>query len=471
MRLPHYVLLFCFHQVLVPIALAIDSNSVPERRRRTLFFQPRSSPLLDSLAGVTRRNNSIAQQHLVNKHHYDADGDVINNIQNNNASMETALLSLHCRRRQQLLLTALRGGGTSDAGIMEGERKLLDAITLAKVLAYASAGLLAVLTVGLVRKIPRSGGRGPRWLTNILPEPFATAALHVGYLLHCIAVLKLLPVGVRDVVFSSTGVVLLGTLFPVAESIRAAASSTSSANNKANNIYDDDPRIWLQYWIVHGLFSYGTEFIDKLADKIPFWHRHWNALQFYLYLWLLLPMTDGATVAYELVTKPYLVPLFRPVNQLCEGWLTTIALTMVNASYMWWFSVVFLALPNVIKRLAVMFTGTVFPIIATVMAVATMNHDIVDGVGSGGGVGGGDGDMKWLTYWSCFSLLHLAMTTIEKLVRVLYGPTHEALSGVPGMKRVRAQLTLFWSCLLNDIIVVIFILLLLPQLHNSAWSL
>jgi TB2/DP1, HVA22 family len=322
--------------------------------------------------------------------------------------------------QQENKLVTLRGGDGGDATTTIMERTALE-ITPAKVVAYTGATLLAVLTVGLVRKITRSGGHGPLWLTKILPEPYATGALHLGYLLHCLVVLKLIPVGLRDVVFSPTGVVLLGTLFPVVESIRAAASSTSAADSSTttttvllgggNN--NDPQRTWLQYWIMHGLFSYSTEFIDKLADKYPFVHRHWFAFQFYLFLWLLLPMTDGAMVLYNLITKPYLVPIFKPINKMCEGWLTTLALTLVNASYMWWFSVIFLALPNIIKRLAVMFTGTVFPIIATVMAVATLSTTNQDDIG----IGGGDG-MKWLTYWSCFSLLHLAMTTIEKLVRI-----------------------------------------------------
>lgn len=112
-------------------------------------------------------------------------------------------------------------------------------------------------------------------------------------------------------------------------------------------------------------------------------------------------MTDGAAVVYDLVTKPYIVPFVMPIKERCEGWLTTIALTLVNASYLWWFAVIFLALPNFIKRLAVIFTGTVFPVIGTVVAVSSSVD--VD-------------DMRWLTYWSCFSLLFMIMQTIEKFV-------------------------------------------------------
>lgn len=154
----------------------------------------------------------------------------------------------------------IRGGSSMEDGGKSWDMN----ITPAKVLAYSGATALAVFTVLLVRKIPRSGGHGPSWLKEILPEPFATAALHLGYVLHIAIVLKIMPSGLRDVLFSPTGVILLGTVFPVVESIRAAATENPS-----------DDRIWLQYWIMHGLFSYSTEFVDRLADRYPFIHRHW----------------------------------------------------------------------------------------------------------------------------------------------------------------------------------------------------
>ena len=51
-------------------------------------------------------------------------------------------------------------------------------------------------------------------------------------------------------------------------------------------------------------------------------------------LWFILPFTDGAAIVYELITKPYVVPVVAPVAKACEGWLTTLALTLVNASHM-----------------------------------------------------------------------------------------------------------------------------------------
>jgi len=52
-------------------------------------------------------------------------------------------------------------------------------------------------------------------------------------------------------------------------------------------------------------------------------------------LWLILPFTDGAAIIYEMVTKPYVVPIIAPITKAAEGWLTTVALTLINASHLW----------------------------------------------------------------------------------------------------------------------------------------
>ena len=152
---------------------------------------------------------------------------------------------------------------------------------------------------------------------------------------------------------------------------------------------------------MHGIFSYSTEFVDQIAKRYPWIGQHWYALEFYIILWLILPFTDGAAIVYEWFTKPYLVPVVQPLVQRCEGWLTTVALTLVNASHIWFVSLFFLALPTALKRLAVIVTGTAFPVLATVVAVST--H--VDG-----------DDTQWLTYWASFSGLYLVMHSVEQFV-------------------------------------------------------
>lgn len=119
-------------------------------------------------------------------------------------------------------------------------------------------------------------------------------------------------------------------------------------------------------------------------------------------LWLILPFTDGAAVFYEMVTKPYIVPIVAPIAKAAEGWLTTLALTIVNASHAWFVAFFFMALPTVLKRFAVIATGTAYPVAATIVVIATENDGIADD--------------KWLTYWSCFSLLYLGMLSAERYI-------------------------------------------------------
>ena len=61
-----------------------------------------------------------------------------------------------------------------------------------------------------------------------------------------------------------------------------------------------------------------------------------------------------------------------------------------------------MALPTVLKRFAVIATGTAYPIAATIVAIAAEND--------------GTANDKWLTYWSCFSLLYLGMIAAEQYV-------------------------------------------------------
>lgn len=52
-------------------------------------------------------------------------------------------------------------------------------------------------------------------------------------------------------------------------------------------------------------------------------------------LWLILPFTDGAAIIYEMITKPFVVPVVAPLAKVAEGWLTTLALTVINVSHLW----------------------------------------------------------------------------------------------------------------------------------------
>ena len=128
-------------------------------------------------------------------------------------------------------------------------------------------------------------------------------------------------------------------------------------------------------------------FLARFGDGVV---NHFYELQFYAVLWLILPMTDGAAVVNELVTKKYITPLIEPTVRAADGWLATLVLGAVNASHLWFFAGVFTMFPAALKRLAVVGVGTAYPVAATMVAASTGDTVAED---------------KWLTYWSCFSLV------------------------------------------------------------------
>mmetsp|Transcript_14343 Transcript_14343/g.30558 ORF Transcript_14343/g.30558 Transcript_14343/m.30558 type:complete len:195 (-) Transcript_14343:284-868(-) len=103
-----------------------------------------------------------------------------------------------------------------------------------------------------------------------------------------------------------------------------------------------------------------------------------------------------------MITKPYIAPIVSPIAKAAEGLLTTLALTVINASHLWFVAFFFMALPAMLKRFAVIATGSAYPVAATIVTIATEDDD--------------NACDKWLTYWSCFSLLYLGMISAERLV-------------------------------------------------------
>mmetsp|Transcript_42196 Transcript_42196/g.132144 ORF Transcript_42196/g.132144 Transcript_42196/m.132144 type:complete len:310 (+) Transcript_42196:211-1140(+) len=212
----------------------------------------------------------------------------------------------------------------------------------------------------------------------------------MGYVLLALVLLNVIPEDLQNYLFTPAGVVVVGTIFPIIESIRAVCTFGT-----------DDDTIWLTYWLAHGSFSYATEFVDSIAESNPLVKEHWYEFEFFFFLWLSLPVTDGATLLYDLVTRPYLVPVLQPIKKKLEGKLTALVLTAVNAGhiYMIWFA--FMMMEEEAKRFIVIAAGTVYPLIASLVAVATPK---------------GSDDTFWLTYWSCHGILFLAMDYAENYI-------------------------------------------------------
>jgi TB2/DP1, HVA22 family len=213
---------------------------------------------------------------------------------------------------------------------------------------------------------------------------------HVLYLVGVVAVLVLVPSDVQNEIFSPFGVLMIGTIVPIYESIRAICSISSV-----------DDTTWLQYWITSATISFSTEFIDDITRYLPNAGEHWYELEFILYLWLLLPYTDGATLIYDVFTKPYCSPIATRIKVQCEGYIGLL-LTLANTSYIYiiWYSLIYL--PEGSKRFLVVALGTVYPITASLVAVTTETTPIDDTV--------------WLTYWTTYSILFILMDYLENFI-------------------------------------------------------
>jgi TB2/DP1, HVA22 family len=310
-------------------------------------------------------------------------------------SGDGSTLNVLLQQQQQHQQARVRGGAVAVQDIDKSDTWSLSDVSAMDVLYVAIHGILLTAIVVFCRKMPRTGGRAPSWITNNsylgIEDPYATVLLHVGYFALC-ALLPtlLLPAGLSRVIFSPPSVALLGTVFPAVESVRAAVTDSGS-----------DDRTWLMYWVVHGLFQYSTEFIDQLALKSDLVYKYWHTFEVLVILWLVLPLTDGATLLYKSLAQPYLLPLVAPIKNTADSWIAGLALTTINASYLWWFSVIFMQLPVTVKRYAVMGVGSILPVASTIMALASTADN---------------SEMRWLTYWPCFSLLFIIMIGVEKFV-------------------------------------------------------
>lgn len=203
----------------------------------------------------------------------------------------------------------------------------------------------------------------------------------------------LVPESIQDFLFSEGGVLVVGTMIPIYESIVAVCT-----------FGETDDIEWLQYWIVSATLTYSTEFMDTIAETVPFVAEHWYELEFFLTLWILLPWTDGSTLIYDVFTAKFIAPLCHGAKGAMEGKFQYL-MAMVNSGYLWILWSTFLTLPEEARRFVVVAVGTVYPIVASTVAVATKS----------------DESTFWLTYWSCYSVLFVLMDYLETFVGSIRG--------------------------------------------------
>ena len=202
----------------------------------------------------------------------------------------------------------------------------------------------------------------------------------------------LIPLATKDVFFSQLTVVVVGTVFPIYQSLRAICTIETS-----------DDTVWLTYWIAQGMVSFSTEWVDGFGQAVT---ANWNMFEMFFYLWLLLPWTDGATLLFDFLIAPFVAPVIQPIVKRMDGIINKIVMAVMNAAHLSIVWIAFVFLPPQVKRTIWIMIGTVFPLGASIVAVTTMD--------------GGD-DTYWLTYWSCFGLLFLITDFVENFAGFIPG--------------------------------------------------
>ncbi len=179
------------------------------------------------------------------------------------------------------------------------------------VVGLVAIGLLLVLTYFASKRIDRSRGRDSKF--------------HTLYAACVILSILLIPLTAKEVLFNPLNVAVAGTVYPIYESLRAICTVGS-----------EDDKLWLTYWISHGLISFTTEWMDRFM--------YWNMIELFLFLWLFLPWTDGATLVFDFIVAPLVAPNIQPLVKKMDGFVQKLVMAVMNAGYLSfvWIAFVFL---------------------------------------------------------------------------------------------------------------------------------
>jgi hypothetical protein len=182
---------------------------------------------------------------------------------------------------------------------------------------------------------------------------------HIGFFVASSLFLLFIPEYFQSILFCPAGVLVIGTLIPIYESIKAAVS-----------IDREDYVAWLQFWLASGTFTYVTEWMDVVAEHYPSIAEHWYEFEFLTLLWLLLPFTDGSTFLFDKITAPLIGGMAKRIKSKTESRIS-LFMTVINSSFLWitWFT--FLTLDEEARRFIVIAVGTVYPIAASTVACTT----------------------------------------------------------------------------------------------------
>ncbi len=283
------------------------------------------------------------------------------------------------------------------------------------IVVIVSLVLLLVLIYFASQRFTRTKGRDPTY--------------HVIYAAITIASFLLLPLEAKDTIFTPLTVIISGTVFPIYESIRAVCT-----------IETGDDTVWLTYWVVQGAVSFTTEWVDGLGEHTQI---HWNMFEFFFYLWLLLPWTDGASLIFDFIFEPFVAPLIQPLVQKMDGVINKVIMALTNAAHLSIVWIAFVFLNPALKRVIWIMIGTIFPILSSIVSVTSPE---------------GTDDTYWLTYWSCFGILFIITDFLESF-----------LGQIPGFYTIIIAVTVYLMLPLfrGADVVSIFILLHHFSKHHS----
>jgi receptor expression-enhancing protein 5/6 len=82
---------------------------------------------------------------------------------------------------------------------------------------------------------------------------------------------------------------LVGFLYPAFESLKALETARGTDDSK-----------WLTYWVVFSAFNFVEHFVEFIFGILPFYFL----IKMCFFLWLYLPLTNGADMIYDKFVSP-----------------------------------------------------------------------------------------------------------------------------------------------------------------------
>lgn len=235
-----------------------------------------------------------------------------------------------------------------------------------------SFAILAGIAVAYVFA-PKRATRGPPWM----PHAAALAAL--------LLIMLVLPTSFAKYLFSPLTTVLAGTCFPLYLSIYAVCTPA-----------ENDDKAWLQYWMVGGVLFMCTDWVGHAMKDVS--AVYWYEVTTVFFVWLYIPILNGARLLYENITALYIAPKIKPIAAKMNNMISALYQTMINAMHLWFVWIIFMFLPVALKRTIAIAVGTVYPFVSSIAAAST--EEVAD-------------DTFWLTYWSVYGCLFLIMELLE----------------------------------------------------------